>query len=77
MERKRKLDIDTGAEGEPGANGGTIQENNRNMFTGKPYSTRYYDILSGRKGASCMVFSENAPTVLVLFSWQGIILNTY
>lgn len=56
MERKRKLDIDTGAEGEPGANGGNIQENDRNMFTGKPYSSRYYDILAGRKGASCMVF---------------------
>ena len=51
-ERKRKLEV---YEGQPGANGvasavpsfgnGTV-----NLYTGKPYSQRYYDILSKRKG---------------------------
>jgi hypothetical protein len=53
-ERKRKLEV---YEGQPGANGvasavpsfgnGTV-----NLYTGKPYSQRYYDILSKRKGAA-------------------------
>lgn len=52
MERKRKLDVDTSV--------GAGEENNGselNYFTGKPYSTRYHDILVGRKG-TCSVQSS-------------------
>lgn len=47
MDRKRKLDLDSGiTRGDTGdANGSEF-----NYFTGNPYSSRYYDILEGRKG---------------------------
>ncbi|KAK9814960.1 hypothetical protein WJX73_003260 [Symbiochloris irregularis] len=44
MDRKRKLD-DTGF-----SNGAPAQAASVNPFTGRPYSTKYYDILEKRKG---------------------------
>ena len=42
VEMKRKIDVSN-------PNG---QDDAVNMFTGKPYSKRYYDILKGREGTS-------------------------
>jgi hypothetical protein len=47
-ERKRKLDVFTDAP--PAANGAAGALPTVNPFTGRAYSTRYYDILTKRRG---------------------------
>jgi len=47
-ERKRKLDVFTDAP--PAANGAAGALPTVNPFTGRAYSTRYYDILAKRRG---------------------------
>jgi len=52
MERKRKLDLPTELENNNTQNKHTGNEGGSavNPYTGRPYTSRYYDILAGRKG---------------------------
>ena len=57
-ERKRKLEV---YDGQPVANGAaplaaTYNNPTINPYTGRPYSAKYYDILSKRKGALLALF---------------------
>jgi hypothetical protein len=45
MDRKRKLEVDTVA-----VNALSQPQKGLNPYTGRPYSNKYYDILSKRKG---------------------------
>ena len=50
MERKRKLEIfEDGSAGNNGAGPEDVDQT-VNPYTGRPYTKRYFDILTGRKG---------------------------
>ncbi len=61
-ERKRKLEVYEGnptngvASAVPSFGNGTV-----NLYTGRPYSQRYYDILAKRKGESAAMASTDLP----------------
>jgi hypothetical protein len=63
MERKRKLDLYDGAQpsnagAETGGHAAAQREpgdNGISPYTGRPYSSRYYEILEGRKGQPAAV----------------------
>ena len=73
-ERKRKLDVFTDAPSTNGAAAGGVPT--VNPFTGRAYSTRYYDILSKRRGeaskASCAAFCL-APSQLHRQARLGVV----
>lgn len=54
MDRKRKIDLDDNTEmvspSKVAHADGGIEESSTNPYTGMPHSSRYYEILSGRKG---------------------------
>ena len=67
-ERKRKLEVYESnptngvASTVPSFGSGTV-----NLYTGRPYSQRYYDILAKRKGESAATASPRVPRHLPSF----------
>lgn len=56
-QRKRKLDLQE-QEKDPNDLKKSIQSG-MNPYTGREYSSRYYDILAGRQGACLMIDQKN------------------
>lgn len=54
MQRKQRIDLSGLTGGGQGSGGGTI-----NPYTNRPYSSRYYDILSKRRGLPVYQFLDD------------------
>ena len=67
--RKRKIDLlGVGAEeAQPGVivSPPASQQSALNLYTGRPYSQKYYDILAKRKGAPCVLHHRAATEAVV------------
>jgi len=64
-QRKRKLDL-KGQDKDPDDLKRSIQSG-INPYTGREYSSRYYDILSGRQGM-CLVIEDKTVYMLLKYS---------